>query len=187
MAKRDHRKGGLPYPFVAFPRSILCSEEWLSLPHSARCLAFDLAAQYTGKNNGRLTPAFEVMRRSGWTSKDTLMRAKKALLNCSFVCLTRKGHAPRTAEWIGFTWWELNWDRSMDIGPKGLAYLNFMSIEAARIDPNAGRENAVRSKQFARSGIRTDGASATPLRPPESVPIAVGELASLVRIPYHTA
>jgi hypothetical protein len=140
MSKTDHRKGMLPFPFVAIPVEIIRSAEWQSLPHSARALAIDLMSQYTGKNNGRLCPAFTVMARCGWTSKDTLANAKRALLACSFVVCTRKGHPPRTAEWIGFTWWKLDYDKSMDIDPKRFPYLSFKKMK--RLDPNEGRKAA---------------------------------------------
>jgi hypothetical protein len=137
MSKSDHRKGTLSFPFVAIPKDVLRSAEWLNLPHSARALAIDLMIQYTGKNNGRLCPGFPVMQKYGWTSKETLARAKKALLECSFVIQTRLGHAPRTAEWIGFTWWKLDYDKSMNVDPRYFPYLNFVSVE--RLDPNEGR------------------------------------------------
>jgi hypothetical protein len=137
MAKRDHQKGSIPYQFAAMPMDVIRSPEWQALPHSARSLAIDLMAQYTGKNNGRLCPAFTVMERCGWTSKTTLIAAKRALLEAQFVVLTRKGHPPRTAEWIAFTWWQLNYEPSMDIDPKRFPYLSFVKL--SRIDPNEGR------------------------------------------------
>lgn len=150
MSGSNYRKGALKFDFAPLPRAVLNGAEWCDLPTGARSLAIDLAAQYTGKNNGRLTPAFEVMQRYGWVSKGTLIRAKKALLEASFVVLTRKGHAPRTAEWVGFTWWTLNFEQSMDVDPKYFPYLNFQTVQSARIDPNRGRENAT-GRHFLRS------------------------------------
>jgi hypothetical protein len=137
MSKRSHARGAILYEFVAVPKAVLQSTEWQALPPSARALAMDLMAQYSGKNNGRLCPAFTVMERCGWTSRTTLIQAKRALLECPFVLVTRKGHAPRTAEWIAFSWWPLHYERSMDIDPARFPYLNFMKLE--RIDPNQGR------------------------------------------------
>ena len=137
MSKRSHTKGAIPYEFVAVPKEVIRSPEWQALPHSARALVMDLMAQYTGRNNGRLCPAFTVMERCGWASKTTLLAAKRALLEAPFAILTRKGHPPRTAEWIAFTWWQLNYEASMDIDPKRFPYLNFVKL--TRIDPNEGR------------------------------------------------
>jgi hypothetical protein len=119
---------------------VVHSAEWQGLPFGARVLAVDLMGQYTGKNNGRLCPAWEAMQRCGWKSETTLLRAKRALIECSVVIHTRKGHRPRTSDWIGFTWWNLDWDKSMDIGPRDFPYLNFM--KTAPIDPNVGRQQA---------------------------------------------
>lgn len=140
MAKRDHARGSISYEFVALPKPIIRSPEWMRLSLRGRVLAIDLMVQYTGKNNGRLTPSFEVMRRAGWTSKDQLRKARDELLECSFAIRTRMGHPPRTAEWIGFTWWRLDWHASMDIGPDRWPFMNFVTIGSAQIDPNVGRE-----------------------------------------------
>lgn len=145
VARNDYRKGGLPYPFVVIPKDVLLSPEFQALSTSSKALLLDLIAQYTGKNNGRLCPAWQAMQRAGWTAKPTLLKAKRELLECSFVVLTRKGHAPRTAEWIGVTWWTLDFDRSMDIDPRQFPYLNFVKRVAA--DPNTGRPEIKREVQ----------------------------------------
>ena len=137
MAKSDYRKGAIPYQFAALPMEVIRSPAWQELPPSAVKLAIDLMSQYTGKNNGRLCAAFEAMQKNGWKNKHTLIAAKRALLECPFVVRTRKGHAPRTAEWIAFTWWNLNYEKSMDINPKTFPYLSFFEVK--RIDPNSGR------------------------------------------------
>lgn len=123
-----YKKGQLPYEFVALPKVILQSPEWQALPPNAIRLALDLAAQYTGKNNGRLCPAYVAMQRQGWKSETTLIKAKRELLACSFVVHTRQGKKPRTADWIAFTWWKLDWEKSMDIEPRGFPYLNFVRL-----------------------------------------------------------
>lgn len=129
MASKNYKKGQLPFAFVAMPKDILQSAEWHELAPSAMRLALDLMAQYSGKNNGRLCPSFEAMQRCGWRSETTLIKAKRALLECSFVVHARKGHRPHTSDWLAFTWWKLDWHESMDIGPRGFPYLNFVRLE----------------------------------------------------------
>jgi hypothetical protein len=140
VARNDFRKGALPFEFLPIPKDVLRSPAYQALPFSARALMLDLMAQYTGKNNGRLSPAFQAMQRIGWT-KHTLIAAKRALLKCPFVVLTRRGHAPKTAEWIGLTWWKLDFHPSMNIQPREFPYLNFRE-EVRRADPNTGRDAA---------------------------------------------
>lgn len=139
MAKRSHARGSISYEFIALPKLMLDSDEWQRLTFRGRALALDLMRQYTGKNNGRFAPGFEVMRRVGWASKDQLAKARNELLDCSFAIRTRMGHPPRTAEWIGFTWWRLDWHQSMDITPTSWPYMNFVTVESSQIDPNEGR------------------------------------------------
>lgn len=137
---KSKKGSGVPYQFVTIPKAILLSDEFQRLPSCAKALLLDLASQYTGNNNGRLTPAWSVMKEKGWASNNTVLSAKKALLNSSFALMTRKGHPPRTCEWIAFTWWKLNWNEKMDIDAKGFPYLNFLSIQSQSIDPNVGRK-----------------------------------------------
>ena len=125
-----YKKGQLPYEFVALPKAIVTSSEWRAMSPSAMRLALDLMAQYTGKNNGRLNPSFTAMEKLGWRSETTLIKAKRALLECSFVVHTRQGHAPHTSDWVAFTWWRLDWEKSMDIEPRGFPFLNFVKLTA---------------------------------------------------------
>jgi len=144
MSKRDYRKGVLPFEFQPIPKAVLAMPEFYELPPGAKALMLDLMGQYTGKNNGRLCTAFEVLQRTGWGNKNTIIRAKAALMDCPFAVLTRKGHAPRTAEWWGFTWWKLDYEKSMDIDPRAFPYLNF--IKPIAIDPNVGRPPAPKTQ-----------------------------------------
>jgi hypothetical protein len=185
MAKNSYKKGQISYPFVPIPKAVLTGPEWQKLPHSARALALDLAAQYTGRNNGRLTAAFEAMRRVGWTSKGTLQRAKVALQDATFVMLTRKGHAPRTAEWFGFTWWRLDYESSMDVDPRLFPYLNFM-MGAPRLDPNVGRASAS-GPRFVMSKNRTDASRNCPPGGAESGPIDRDESPASVLLLDHVS
>lgn len=128
-----YKKGQLPYEFVAIPKEVLLSSEWQLLGPNAMRLAFDLMAQYTGKNNGRLNASWECLKKlEGWRSETTLIKVKRELLECSFAVQTRQGRAPNVSDWVGFTWWKLDWERSMDIEPRGFPYLNFMRLTAPR-------------------------------------------------------
>jgi len=170
MAKDNYRKGAITYKFIALPNQVVSSREWQTLSHRARSFAIDLMNQYTGKNNGRLCPGFEVMRRSGWGSKDQVIKAKRELLTTQFCIQTRIGHAPRTAEWLGFTWWKLDWHESMGVSATAWPYMNFIDIERARIDPNEGRK-AVNATQVPWSAGRTDGSRKRPVCGPQPGPM----------------
>lgn len=163
MAKHDFAKGALPYGFAPIPKDVLKMPEFQHMPSSAKALMLTLMGQFTGKNNGRLTPAFEAVKDAGWVSKGTLQRARDALLEAPFAVLTRKGSPPRTVDWIGFTWWKLDYERSMDIDPRRFPYLNFLRM--AMSDPNAGREHAKKRDVSPRN--EGDNTRKVILRPPE--------------------
>jgi len=150
MSQARYRKGMLPFEFVPIPFAILRNPEYIALSDPAKALMLDLCEQYSGGNNGRLTPSFVVMSRRGWGGKHKLIKAKRELLTTSFCILTRKGRPPQTAEWVGFTWWRLDYHKTMEVNPKFWPYLNFQAVEQARIDPNIGREklNPVVRKQY---------------------------------------
>lgn len=163
MARRDYDKGALPFGFLPIPKDVLDMSEFQSLPSGAKALMLDLMAQYTGRNNGRLCPSYEVMQRTGWTSKGTVQRAKEALLQAPFAILTRQGHPPRTVDWIGFTWWKLDFEKSMDVDPRSFPYLNFQRVTP--VDPNPGRE--LSKKRFLspqNRGVRTPKVILSPLK-----------------------
>lgn len=141
MAARNYAKGAIKYPFVPLPFDVLRSNEFRKLAASSKVLMLDLCAQYTGKNNGKLCPGFVVMQQCGWNSKAKLLRAKKHLLECSFAMQTRIGHPPETTEWLGFTWWRLDWHDTMEISAKAWPFLNFLPpiLPALSVVPNRGR------------------------------------------------
>jgi hypothetical protein len=87
--------------FVAFPRTCSNDPRFYELQSSSKVLLLDVAAQYTGKNNGRLCPSFEVMRHRGWNSKHTLRSAIEGLLESSVCHPNADVATPRTAEWLG--------------------------------------------------------------------------------------
>lgn len=163
MAKRDYGGVAIPFEFIPLPKRVLRSTAWRSLSYRGQALALALSSQYTGRNNGRLCPSFEVMKRDhGWTSKDQLIKAKRELLECPFAIRTRKGRAPRTAEWIGMTWWRLDYNATMEVDPASWPYLNFIDLKDARIDPNEGR---MKLNGTANSVVRSTDRS-TPKKPP---------------------
>ncbi|WP_374515581.1 hypothetical protein [Niveibacterium sp.] len=112
--------------FVALPHQLLDSPAWLALSFSARALLIDVARQFSGSNNGRLTLCDKALRPRGWTSSATIHKAKRELLAAGFLCETRKGHKPNKASWFALTWQTLDWSPDMDIQRAGFtrsAYL----------------------------------------------------------------
>lgn len=71
--------------FLAFPHDVLRSPAYRSLGHVARSLLVDIALQYSGVNNGKLTACMKYLRPLGWTSADTVTRAKAALLESKLL------------------------------------------------------------------------------------------------------
>lgn len=71
-------------------------ENYIGTSANAIRLLLDLARQYNGRNNGDLSATFSVMRKRGWTSKGTIERMIKELLDRGWICVTRPGgkHRP---------------------------------------------------------------------------------------------
>lgn len=110
MARAKRRKGAARDPggFVAVPWVVLDSEAYQGLSHPARSLLLELARQYHGDDNGRMVATLARLQPRGWTSNDTISRAKKELLDAGLIFETCKGRRPNKASWYACTWWALD-------------------------------------------------------------------------------
>lgn len=99
------RDGG---SFLALPWSVLDSAAYKALSHPARSLLLDVGRQYMGANNGQLLTSMRKLKERGWTSSDTVNRAKKELVSAGFLYETVKGHRPNKASWYAITWFALD-------------------------------------------------------------------------------
>jgi hypothetical protein len=134
--------------FVAFPFVLLDSPAYMALSFSAKALLIDIARQYSGANNGRLTICEKVLAPRGWNSNATIHKAKKELLHSGLLCETRKGAKPNKASWFALTWQRLDWDVQMDIARTGFSqgsYLknNFRPPENGVEEPITAPETGV--------------------------------------------
>lgn len=114
MAKRH--SGRIEGGFVALPWSVLDSPAWGDLSHPARSLLIDLARQYNGNNNGRMLASHAHLSKRGWSSADTITRAKSQLLAAGYIYETVKGHRPNKASWYALTWQVLDRHPGFDPG-----------------------------------------------------------------------
>lgn len=159
-AKRD---GGA---FAALPHAVIASPGYRMASHTARSLLIDIAVQYTGSNNGRLTACEKYLKPMGWRSNDTVVRARRELIDCGLLIETRKGGFPNTAAWFALSWHELDQAQGLDIDPK-----RYRTGEYMRPDTPASKNAAL---------VPPGGARATPIAP------AGGTSASIVA-PSHGA
>lgn len=63
----------------------------LRLSANAMNLFFDFLVQYDGFNNGDLCLAWSMMKKRGWTSRDTLAKARAELLAAGVIEVSRQG------------------------------------------------------------------------------------------------
>jgi hypothetical protein len=90
--------------FVALPFSVIDSVAYKNLSHPARSLLIEIDRQYCFDNNGRLLASYAYLRKRGWTSADTITRAKRELLAAGLIHETVKGCRPNKASWYAVTW-----------------------------------------------------------------------------------
>lgn len=136
MAKRDYRKGDLAAlgGFVPLPHVVLDSSAYATLSASAVKLLMDVCRQYTGRNNGRLTPSYGLLKDRGWKSVGTLDRAKKELRDSRLVTVTKQGGRRKgDCELWAINWLKLDWRHDMDIQPGGHDYMGFLKLEEAKV------------------------------------------------------
>ncbi len=77
--------------FAMLPHALLDSAVFVGLSDKAKTLLIDLLRAYNGRNNGNLAITLTTMRARGWTSNDSLTRAKHELLEAGLLIQTRQG------------------------------------------------------------------------------------------------
>jgi hypothetical protein len=87
--KEQRRRGG--DHFFALRYDVLRSPEFSALSAIAVKLLLDLVSQFSGTNNGDLSPSWRLMKARGWKSKDTLDRALRELVERQWLVRTRPG------------------------------------------------------------------------------------------------
>ncbi|WP_175765094.1 hypothetical protein [Burkholderia ambifaria] len=105
-----------PGGFVAIPWTVLDSDAYQGLSHPARSLLLEIARQYHGDDNGRMIATLAHLKPRGWTSNDTIQRAKQELLDAGLIFETVKGCRPHKASWYAATWWALDKLDGYDVG-----------------------------------------------------------------------
>lgn len=93
--------------FLALPHAWLDSPQWAALDAFEVKLIIDLAAQYTGKNNGDLCAAWTLMQPRGWRSSATLNKTLRSLQQKGWVVLTRQG-GRHLASLYALTFWGID-------------------------------------------------------------------------------
>lgn len=144
MARRDHAKGALTPlgQFVALSYTMMDSPAYMGLSPSAKVLLQDVARQYSGKNNGSLSPCWELMRQRGWKSPTTLNSAKKELRATRLITVTRKGTKGRNgeAELWAINWMKMDWKPEFDISPRGQDYMGYVELQTDPVAEQKKRE-----------------------------------------------
>ncbi len=102
--------------FVALPWSVLDCQAYARLSMHARALLLEVARQYHQDDNGRMLLSRAYMATRGWKSHDTLMKAKRELLDGGFIFETVLGHRPNKASWYAVTWQTLDKFPGYDFG-----------------------------------------------------------------------
>jgi len=114
-AQKDKRDG---HGFLAMPTVVLESPGYRAASHVARALLVDIAMQHNGRNNGRLVACTKYLQPLGWRSNDTVVRARRELLELGLLVETRRGGFPNTAAWYALSWQALDVTDGLDINPK---------------------------------------------------------------------
>ncbi len=114
--KRTDRDGSR---FLALPHTVLDSPAFMRLSAPAVRLLIDIARQYSGANNGQFVACMSYLSKRGWTSNDTITRARRELETAGFLIQTRIGCRPNRAAWFAVTWLSFDWTPAMDIARTG--------------------------------------------------------------------
>lgn len=126
MASNDRKKK--KERFVGIPYYVVISEPWARLKAPEVKLLVDLLMQYSGRNNGMLSPSYTLMKERGW-AKSSLYRAYVALVYHGFIVVTREGWKQRGCPTlVAITFYgideskKLEYDKEIKPNPVPLAY-----------------------------------------------------------------
>ncbi len=148
--------------FVALPCAVLDSPAFQALSHPARSLLLEIARQYDRTNNGRLLASANYLKKRGWTSNDTITKAKRELLAARLIYETVMGHRPNKASWYAATWWDLDrldgYDPGASVGFERGAYTRPGAPKIATPKPASG----ARTNKLAPSGGVDERAAVPP-------------------------
>lgn len=132
--------------FAAIPWSVLDCPAYARLSHPARSLLMEIARQFVRDNNGRLLASAAYLGKRGWTSNDTITKAKRELMKEGFIFRTVQGHRPNKADWFAVTWRQLDKLTGYDMGTEQLfkrgAYLQGTPLKNASLTPSRGVEGS---------------------------------------------
>ena len=92
MRSRKTKSKAITYKgFLHLHRTMLETQDFISLKGNSIKLLIDLGYQYNGYNNGDLCASLSVMRKRGWNSNQQLAKALKELLERNLIVQTKQG------------------------------------------------------------------------------------------------
>jgi hypothetical protein len=118
MAKRRRPLEAVTGPYVAMPHAILDSAAYRGASHAACALLVEVARQLNGSNNGHLQLTTGWLRKRGWSSADTVQRAKQELLERRLMVQTRQGGLNIGASQFAVTWLPITNYTGLDLRPQ---------------------------------------------------------------------
>lgn len=95
------------------PNVVTDHPDYIAMSFAAKSLLVDVGSQFNGRNNGDLCASMAIMKRKGWTSKDTLTRAKRELIDRGWLIETKVGGMN-----IGPSLYAISWQPIHECGGK---------------------------------------------------------------------
>jgi len=105
MRSRKAKSKAIMYKgFLHLHRTMLETQDFISLKGNSIKLLIDLGYQYNGYNNGDLCASLSVMRKRGWNSNQQLAKALKELLERNLIVQTKQGGLNLGPNLYAITW-----------------------------------------------------------------------------------
>lgn len=163
--------------YTAIPHSLLDSVAFEAASHMARSLLWELLRQHnpevgsTGKgNNGHLHLSCKWLKSRGWSSNDSIQKAKLELLARGLIIKTREGGLNNGADKYALTW---------------LPITNFVGLDIQSKDYHLGAYQLL--GPFARPPAKRQPGEQPPPRQPAPPPVSRNSPAHVPPSKRHTA
>ena len=127
MRSRKTKSKAITYKgFLHLHRTMLETQDFISLKGNSIKLLIDLGYQYNGYNNGDLCASLSVMRKRGWNSNQQLAKALKELLERNLIVQTKQGGLNLGPNLYAITWQPIDeCNGKLDANPTTVAPRSF--------------------------------------------------------------
>ena len=147
MAKSKKPIESVGGSFTAIPHRVMDSVAFMGASDKAKSLLYALMRQHNGSNNGRLHLASSWLKKHGWPSVGSNLKARDELISRSLIIETRKGGLNMGADWFALSWLDVSNYVGLDITASTYQKGKYTLCDAAKVVTKTAPDNTGRKRK----------------------------------------